>query len=79
MNAPRMAATLYCSPSLDTSLLHAVEQIERLRAEDVLLPVLALAPSAQAVRALRLRLGDAMGVQLYQVYGMGQGGVRASG
>ena len=67
-----MAAQLYLTPSLETALLHTVERIGETRRSHPLLPARILVPTGQTGQAVRQHLGDALGVHLYQFYGLGQ-------
>ena len=67
-----MAVSLYLAADADTAFRHAVQRIREVQYGDPLQVVSLLVPTSQAVQAVRSLLGDALGVTIYQFYGLGQ-------
>lgn len=67
-----MAPSVYLSPTTDTALEHAIAQVRAIQAANPLAAVCFLLPTAEDTRLLRGRLGDSMGVRIYQFYRLGQ-------
>jgi len=66
-----MPHSLYLSPTIDAALDHAMAQVGVAQAANPLAPVHFLLPTAEYIRLVRDRLGDSMGVRLYQFYRLG--------
>ena len=66
-----MSKHLFLSPTTTTGLSHFTALLEEIKRENVLAPVYCLLPTAGAIHDLRERLGDTMGVQMYQFYRLG--------
>jgi ATP-dependent helicase/DNAse subunit B len=67
-----MLAKILLVPNTDTAIKHAIAQISEMRKENALYPVQILMPTANSLHMVRERLGNAMGVYLYQFYALGQ-------
>lgn len=66
-----MATQLFLTPTIHTALRHLISQIGEAKREDPLAPVVILLPTAGVIHDLRSKLGDTMGVQMYQFYRLG--------
>jgi ATP-dependent helicase/nuclease subunit B len=67
-----MPSTLYLTPNSETTRRHVVDKIEKIRFADPLAEVRLLLPTGEAMRDLRRFLGDGLGLQFYQFYGLGR-------
>jgi ATP-dependent helicase/nuclease subunit B len=67
-----MLAKILLVPNTDTAIKHAIAQISEVRKENALYPVQILMPTADSLHLVRKRLGNAMGIYLYQFYALGQ-------
>jgi len=66
-----MATQLFLTPTIHTALRHLISQIGEAKKADSLAPIVILLPTAGVVHDLRRKLGDTMGVQMYQFYRLG--------
>jgi ATP-dependent helicase/nuclease subunit B len=66
-----LAAHLNLTSTTNTALGHLISQIRDEKRSNVLIPITILVPTSGIMHELRSRLGDTMGVQLYQFYGLG--------
>jgi ATP-dependent helicase/nuclease subunit B len=67
-----MLAKILLVPNTETAIKHAVAQITEVRKENALYPIQILMPTADSLHIVRKRLGNAMGIYLYQFYALGQ-------
>ena len=67
-----MLAKILSVPNTETAIKNAVAQISEMRKENALYPVQILMPTAASLHIVRKRLGNAMGVYLYQFYALAQ-------
>ena len=67
-----MFAKILSVPNTETAIKNAVAQISEMRNENALYPVQILMPTANSLHMVRERLGNAMGVYLYQFYALAQ-------
>jgi ATP-dependent helicase/DNAse subunit B len=67
-----MPAVLYLTPNPETGRRHAARMIEQARQADPLAEVRLLLPTGEAIRDLRRFLGDRLGLQFFQFYGLGR-------
>ena len=65
-----MSAILYLTPTLETALAHIIEHVRRVRRERPLAPLTFLLPSGDAIRQLRLLLGNVIAVRFLQFYNL---------
>jgi ATP-dependent helicase/nuclease subunit B len=66
-----MAPQLFLTPTIHTALRHLIFQIGEAKKADSLSPIVILVPTAGVIHDLRRKLGDTMGVQMYQFYRLG--------
>jgi RecB family exonuclease len=67
-----MPSNLYLVPNSEVARRHAAVMIERTRQADSLAEVRLLLPTGQAIRDLRRFLGNRLGLQFFQFYGLGR-------
>jgi ATP-dependent helicase/nuclease subunit B len=67
-----MLAKILLVPNTETAINNAVAQISGMRKENALYPVQILMPTADSLHLVRKRLGNVMGVYLYQFYALAQ-------
>ena len=67
-----MTTQLFLTPTIHAALQHLVSQVGEVKKANALTPIVILLPTAGVIHDLRLKLGDRMGVQLYQFYRLGQ-------
>jgi len=68
---PNMSAYLYLTSTTNTALGHLISQIRDEKSTNALIPITILVPTSGIIHDLRSQLGETMGVQLYQFYGLG--------
>jgi ATP-dependent helicase/nuclease subunit B len=73
-----MLNTLFLTPTLTTGIEHALGNFIAASGERAIKPVTFLVPSAGTILSIRRRLGNTMGVRLFQFYGLGQAVLDAS-
>jgi len=66
-----MVANLYFASATSTSLDHLISQVQNEKRADPLTPITILLPSSGAIQDLQVQLGDTIGVQTVQFYGLG--------
>lgn len=74
-----MQTNIYLIPNTETAIRHTVDQIAEARKKNLLYPVQILMPTADSLRLVRERLGNSVGVYLYQFYALGQSILEAAG
>jgi len=68
---PNMSAHLYLTSTTNTALDHLISQIRDEKRSNALIPITILVPTSGIIHELRSKLGETLGVQLYQFYRLG--------
>ncbi len=67
-----MQANILLVPNTETAIQSVIVQISETRKENPLYPIQILMPTAASLHVARERMGNAMGVYLYQFYALGE-------